>query len=58
MHAIKRYILAPAVIAAATFVAVPAVHLAASPAAHSRTSIADQVCPRGTNWDNVLQLCI
>jgi hypothetical protein len=57
MHAIKRYVLAPAVIAAAAFVAVPVAHVATYSTAHQRISLADPICPSGTNWDNILQLC-
>ena len=55
MRAIMRHLLAPVLIAAA-FVAVGAsAQVAAAPATHSRTSIAD--CPNGLNWDNITQTC-
>jgi hypothetical protein len=57
MPAIKRYVLAPMVVAAAAFVAVPVAHVAASSAAHPRISLAGPICPQGTNWDNILQTC-
>ncbi len=57
MHAIKRYVLAPAVVAAAAFFAVPVAHLAANSATAARISIAGPICPMGTNWDNILQVC-
>jgi len=57
MHAIKRFVLAPTVVAAAAFVAVPMAHLAAYPAAHPRISLAGPICPQGTNWDNIIQTC-
>ena len=57
MHAIKRYVLAPMVVAAAAFVAVPAAHVVANSSAQPRISVADPICPQGTNWDNILQVC-
>lgn len=57
MPAIKRYVLAPMVVAAAAFVAVPVAHVAASSAAHPRISLAGPICPQGTNWDDVLGVC-
>ncbi len=57
MHAIKRYILAPTVVAAAAFVAVPMARFPAYSAAHPRISLAGPICPQGTNWDNILHTC-
>jgi hypothetical protein len=57
MHAIKRYVLAPAVVAAAAFVAVPVAHLGGYSAAPARISLAGPICPQGTNWDNILGGC-
>ena len=52
MHAIRRYVLAPTVAAAAVLVAVPVAHVAAYSAAQPRIAAAGQSCPQGTNWDN------
>ncbi|HET7014064.1 MAG TPA: hypothetical protein VFI65_09140 [Streptosporangiaceae bacterium] len=57
MRAITRYVLAPAAIAAAVFVAAPAAHFGGYSPAHSRTSLAGPICPQGTNWDDVLGIC-
>jgi hypothetical protein len=57
MRALRQYLLAPLVVAAA-FVALGAsAQLAAAPVTHSHSALADPICPSGTNWDNLLHVC-
>jgi hypothetical protein len=56
MRALRRYFLAPLVLAAALFSAGGAAyHAAASP--HRATISADPICPYGSNWDVTTQSC-
>jgi hypothetical protein len=55
MHAIQRLRLIPLVLAAAAAIAAGPAHQAA-PAGHH--TVADQICPAGSNWDNVTQSCV
>lgn len=52
-----RYILAPLLVAAATFSIAGTAHLAAA-AAHPGIKAVSTACPFGTNWDVVIQACV
>jgi hypothetical protein len=58
MRALRRYFLAPLILAAALFaIAAPAYH-AATASPHRTFSSADPVCPDGTNWEVSTQSCV
>ena len=60
MRALRHYLLAPIAVATAIFGLLAlgaAAEFAAAPAAHTRTVVADPICPAGTNWDNILLVC-
>lgn len=55
MHAIRCLRLVPLALAiSAVFAATPA-HPAVAVSQHP---VADQICPAGSNWDNVTQSCV
>jgi hypothetical protein len=60
MRAIRRYFLAPLVVAAAALCAGPAAHFAAAASvAHPIVNkIVPNDCPAGTNWDDGTQSCV
>jgi len=58
MRALWRRSLAPLVLAAAVFSAVAPAQFAAAATVHPTVKIAPQACPAGTNWDNVLHMCV
>lgn len=60
MRALRHYLLAPLATATAIFALLAlgaSAESAVTPATHSRTAIADPVCPAGTNWDNSVGVC-
>ena len=58
MRALRRYLLVPLFIAAALAAGGVSAHQALTPATHAVTSVADPICPAGTNWDDALQACV
>jgi hypothetical protein len=59
MRAIRRYFLAPLVVAAAALCAVPAAHFAAASVARPIVGkVVPNDCPAGTNWDDGTQSCV
>lgn len=60
MRALQHYLLAPLAVATAIFALLAlgaSAQFTAAPATHTRTVVADPICPAGTNWDNVLNEC-
>ncbi|HLX51096.1 MAG TPA: hypothetical protein VKS82_22440 [Streptosporangiaceae bacterium] len=57
MRALRRYFLAPMILAAALFSAGGAAYHAATATPHRTTISADPVCPYGTNWEVQTQSC-
>lgn len=57
MRAFRQYLLAPLVVAAAFFALGASAQLAAAPATHTHSALADPICPAGTNWDNTMGVC-
>lgn len=59
MRALPRYFVASLVVAAAALFAGGPVHFAAASVAHpSIQKVLHGSCPAGTNWDDVLHLCM
>jgi hypothetical protein len=58
MRAIKRLRLASLALAAAAAIAAGPAHLGGTSAPHPGALAGPQVCPAGSNWDNILQRCV
>jgi hypothetical protein len=58
MRALRRYFLAPLIMAAAIFSAGAPAHMFGSASAHPSASRFAQDCPQGTHWDDVTQTCV
>jgi hypothetical protein len=59
MRALPRYFLVPLVMAGAAFFAGAPAHFAAASVANPTIhKIIPNDCPAGTNWDDILQICV
>jgi len=53
---LRRYVM-PVVAAAAVFAAAAPAHTHAASAARPGRVLADQICPDGSNWNNIINAC-
>jgi hypothetical protein len=57
MRALRRYFLAPMLLAVTAFSVTGPAHLAAA-SAHPGIKAVSSICPAGTNWDAVTLRCL